>query len=94
VLFGFYLVFKFIAKEYINYVISAYFGLFGSLALFTLADAAVRYVLPKSMLPADPIVVTVAKASKGKWLLGELVIKKTLNFQSLTLPHPHRTLKI
>ena len=66
VLFGFYLVFKFIAKEYINYVVSAYFFLFGSLAIFSLFDGAARYLFPKKLLPTDPYVFSITKSSKGK----------------------------
>lgn len=45
VLFGLYLVFRFFSKEYINILLTAYFGLFGAAALFKMLDEEVRRFL-------------------------------------------------
>ena len=70
-LLGFYLIFKFVAKEYINYVLFAYFSIFGSIAVFSTLDDIARRVLPTSLQPKDPLVVKFTRASKD---LGEFRI--------------------
>lgn len=48
-LFGFYLLFKFFSKEYINYLLTAYFGIFGTGAVAGMLGAAFHGVLPEGV---------------------------------------------
>lgn len=47
-LFSFYLVFKFFPKEYINYLLTAYFAVFGWLSLTKLSVRLAQFVVPKN----------------------------------------------
>lgn len=46
VLFGLYLLFKFLHKEYINYLLTAYFAMLGTGALTKAADTMVKFFVP------------------------------------------------
>jgi minor histocompatibility antigen H13 len=46
-LFGFYLLFKVFSKEYINYLLTAYFGIFGTSALAGMLGASFHGILPE-----------------------------------------------
>jgi minor histocompatibility antigen H13 len=46
VLFGLYLLFRFFSKEYINYLLTAYFALLGTGALTKLLDSIAKTVVP------------------------------------------------
>lgn len=58
-LFSFYIVFKFFPKEYINYLLTAYFAIFGTVSLSQLAVRLAQTVVRKDLELAGHYTVTV-----------------------------------
>lgn len=48
-LFGFYLLFKFFSKEYINYLLTGYFGIFGTASLASMLGATFHALIPETL---------------------------------------------
>lgn len=71
VLFGFYLVFKFFSKEYINYLLTAYFGIFGASSLGNMLGSAFHGVLPAGLAMRHAHVFSLTRSSdkKEQWRL-------------------------
>lgn len=71
VLFGFYLLFKFFSKEYINHLLTAYFGIFGATSLGSMLGAALHAILPArlAMLHAHVLALTKTSDKTEQWRL-------------------------
>ena len=66
VLFGFYLLFKFFSKEYINLLLTGYFGIFGTVSLAGMLGAAFHGILPESLAMKAARSLTLTKISDKK----------------------------
>lgn len=94
VLFGFYLVFKFFSKDYINLLLTAYFGIFGASSLGSMLGAAFHGILPTAfaMKHAHVLSWTRLADKKEQWklevtwprVLGFLLAAAFAAFYSLT----------
>lgn len=65
VLFSLYLLFKYFSKEYINYLLTAYFGLVGCFALTVMLDGVIAPLLEVVGLKFDKFKLRITK-HKGK----------------------------
>lgn len=63
-LFSFYLVFKFFPKEYVNYLLTAYFGIFGTVAMVQVLVRFAQCFLPKPLEMAGHIHMRAETAKK------------------------------
>ncbi|KAI3649858.1 hypothetical protein MP228_005490 [Amoeboaphelidium protococcarum] len=77
VLFSLYLVFRFFSKEYINYLLTAYFGFLGCLALAKMIDAIGNFTILSSngLLHLEKLKIRITK-HKGK----ELIFKYSFTY--------------
>lgn len=66
VLFGFYLLFKFFSKDYINLLLTAYFGIFGTVSLGGMLGAALHWVLPVNVAMKGARSLTLVKLADKK----------------------------
>ena len=66
VLFGFYLLFKFFSKEYINILLTGYFGIFGTFSLGGMLGAAFHGILPETLAMKGARSFTLVKMSDKK----------------------------
>lgn len=65
-LFSFYLLFKFFSKEYINLLLTAYFGVFGTVSLAGMLGAMFHSVLPEALAMKEARSVNLIKLSDKK----------------------------
>ncbi len=81
VLFGLYLVFKFFSKEYINLLLTVYFGIFGASSLGSMLGAAFHGILPAAlaMKHARTLALTRVADRKEEWRL-EITWPRVIGF--------------
>jgi minor histocompatibility antigen H13 len=65
-LFSFYLLFKFFSKEYINLLLTAYFGVFGTVSLAGMLGTVLHAVLPEKLAMMEARSLTLVKISSKK----------------------------
>ncbi|PJF18516.1 Peptidase A22, presenilin signal peptide domain-containing protein [Paramicrosporidium saccamoebae] len=75
VLFGFYLLFNYFSKEYINYLLTAYFGAFGAFSVAKMLVGMASMALPKKWYMFDYYHVVVERKKDGKLVMvnGSLI---------------------
>lgn len=71
VLFGFYLIFKFFSKEYINLLLTVYFGIFGASSLGSMLGSAFHGILPAALAMKQARVLALTRLAdrKEEWRL-------------------------
>lgn len=65
-LFSFYLLFKFFSKEYINLLLTAYFGIFGTVSLAGMLGAMFHALLPEKVAIKEARMVNLIKSADKK----------------------------
>lgn len=65
-LFGFYLLFKYFSKEYINYLLTGYFGIFGTFSLAGMIGTLFHELLPVNFAMKEGRVLTIHRYSDKK----------------------------
>lgn len=68
VLFGLYLMFTYFNKDYINYLLTAYFSLLGVTALTKTGEEILHALLPSSWLP-EPYLLTLQRRKQSSYCL-------------------------
>ncbi|EPZ31834.1 Peptidase A22, presenilin signal peptide domain-containing protein [Rozella allomycis CSF55] len=63
VLFGLYLLVNYLSKEYLNYLLAAYFGIFGAMGMAKIVDVILRAFIPPAMLN-EPYVAKISHKEK------------------------------
>jgi len=66
VLFGLYLMFRFLNKDYINYLLTAYFALMGTFSLSKVFNFGLESVVPERFYMFDYVTVLIERKSSGK----------------------------
>lgn len=66
VLFSFYLLFKFFSKEYINLLLTCYFGIFGTVSLAGMLGAAFHGILPVDLAMKAACSISLTRVSDKK----------------------------
>lgn len=65
VLFGFYLLFRYLHKDYINYLLTAYFSVLGAYSLAKVVNFALQAVVPERLYMFDFIRILIERKTTG-----------------------------
>jgi hypothetical protein len=82
VLFGFYLLFNYFSKEYINYLLTAYFGVFGAFSVAKMLVAFGKTLIPEKCYMFDFVHVFIERKKDGKPKIRVLMCRCTFGYQA------------